>query len=314
MSVTTWSCSAPLKGPSVASAPWETPGDPLFAPIRAPSILRQTLSATEKTRQVVSLGYSLLAHVVVIAVISVTPLGAPVRWVPVQMGPATVELQASLGEVAEEQPEGEPTALVENLEVLEELQPVAPTSLSAAATASLDRPLVEAHTPEVVLASLTIPEHGVQVRPAKLDRPKPAEPVVTAAAKPPETPSHLPRTRIGRAHAADLMAEATAAPTSAASQASDGAESSLPTPLHNPAPPYPPEALAARLTGRVLLRVEVAADGCVRQASVYRSSGVPSLDASALATVRAWRFTPASRSDAPSREVAVPISFVLAAS
>jgi len=298
----------------VAGAPWESLNEPLFAPVRAPSLLRQTLSATEKTRQAVSLSYSLLAHVVVIAVISVAPAGAPVRWVPVQVGPATIELQASLAEVADPQPKDDPTALVEHLEFLEELEPTSATSLSAATATELDRPVVEVHTPEVVLTSLAASELGARARPAKLNRPALEEPVATAATKPAEPPSHLPHTRIGRAHAADLTAEALPASASAASRASDGAESSPPTPIHNPAPPYPPEALAARLTGRVILRVEVAADGCVLHASVYRSSGVPSLDASALATVRTWRFTPAMRPDAPSREVAVPISFVLAAS
>lgn len=312
MSVTTWSCSVLSAEISAESVPWESSGEVFFALAKPQSILRQTISATEKTRQFVSLGYSLLAHAVVIAAISVAPTGSAVRWVPVQVGPATVELQASLGDVAEEQAEGEPAALVEDVAFLEELEPVAEASLSATAAASLDRPVVEARVPEVLLASLATTETVAPVVQAKLDRPQRDEPVAVAASQPAETRSHLTRTNIGRQHATELVAEAIPAPASVASQASDGAESSVPTPVHNPAPPYPPEALAARTTGRVILRVEVAADGCVLRASVYRSSGVSSLDASALATVRQWRFTPASRPDAPSREVAVPINFVLA--
>lgn len=312
MPVSTCSCSVlPPVEHSAENVPGSAAGDAPFAWPKPPPVLRQTISATEKTRQALSLGSSLLAHVVVIAAIGVAPAGSStVRWVPVRAGPATVELQASLGQVAEELAEGEPVALVEKLEFAEAMEPVAQKSLEAAAAASLDRPAVETSVPEVVLTSLAALEMAVPAAPARLDRPESKETVV-AVSEPPVPRVRLPRTNVGRQHMAELIAETIPTPTSAASTASDGAESSVPSPVYNPAPRYPPEALAARITGRVILRVEVAADGCVLKASVYRSSGVASLDASALAAVRGWRFTPAARADARPREVAVPINFVL---
>jgi protein TonB len=78
----------------------------------------------------------------------------------------------------------------------------------------------------------------------------------------------------------------------------------------NPAPPYPSDALFARLEGRVVLRVKIAASGTVERAQLEKSSGVESLDNSALATVRTWRFFPAKRTGAAvAHEVLVPVNF-----
>jgi protein TonB len=295
--------------------PWGSSDAPLVRPDRASSLLRQAVSATQKTHQAVSFGSSILAHVVVIAAISMAPVGHAVRWVPVQTGQASVELQASLASTAEEHPDGEPAALIENPAFLKELAPAAEPHLAATAAASIEQPLVEAPVPEVevVVARLPAIEIAARVMPAKFDSLRHEEDAAREAAQPAETTPRLPRTNVGRHHAAALLAETIPAPESAGSQASEGAEASTPSPVYNPAPAYPPDALAARLTGRVVLRVEVAADGRVIQASVHRSSGAASLDAAALAAVRGWRFSPAARSDAPSREVAVPVNFVLAA-
>jgi protein TonB len=105
-----------------------------------------------------------------------------------------------------------------------------------------------------------------------------------------------------------------ASPASAASQASSGAEGDQPARIVTNAPPiYPPEALAARLTGRVVLRVTVGIDGRAVRAAVHRSSGIASLDAAALAAVRSWRFAPARRGGvAVERDIAVPVRFTLA--
>ena len=109
------------------------------------------------------------------------------------------------------------------------------------------------------------------------------------------------------------IANAPAPTTAVAAPGAAGATSdSPPVPIFNPSPEYPAAALAARLTGRVLLRVRVLANGKVESATVQQSSGVKSLDEAALAAVRRWRFEfRATAVTAASREVAVPIRFVL---
>jgi protein TonB len=92
----------------------------------------------------------------------------------------------------------------------------------------------------------------------------------------------------------------------------EGVESDAPPQvIVNRPPVYPPDALAARQTGRVIVRAEVAADGHVLEARLHRSSGVASLDAAALTAVRGWRFSMAIEADAPPRPINVPIDFVI---
>jgi protein TonB len=105
------------------------------------------------------------------------------------------------------------------------------------------------------------------------------------------------------------------------SQASPGAVASrgadidrLPAAVFNPAPVYPPDAQRNRWSGRVLLRVKVAADGQVLSAEIATSSGIKQLDDSALAAVRQWRFTPAQRDGVNvAWEIGVPVRFVVQA-
>jgi protein TonB len=64
--------------------------------------------------------------------------------------------------------------------------------------------------------------------------------------------------------------------------------------------------------GRVLLRLEVAADGTAARAEVVRSSGVDALDRAARAAVARWRFQPARRGGrAVGATVEVPVVFRL---
>jgi protein TonB len=82
--------------------------------------------------------------------------------------------------------------------------------------------------------------------------------------------------------------------------------------LQNPAPSYP--ALSRRLgeEGKVILRVQVEANGRPGQIEVRSSSGSPRLDQSALDAVARWKFIPAKRGDETiSAWVLVPIVFNL---
>ncbi len=105
--------------------------------------------------------------------------------------------------------------------------------------------------------------------------------------------------------AATVVADYVSMP-SRGSRGSQGAEvDGMPSEgAFNPAPPYPPDALAAGLEGTVVLLVKIDATGKVTSITVYQSSNVASLDKSALETVRQWQFSPARRGG-----VAVPFEF-----
>lgn len=65
--------------------------------------------------------------------------------------------------------------------------------------------------------------------------------------------------------------------------------------LNNPSPSYPQAAQRLGLQGRVLLRVQVLANGQVGKLEIKQSSGKTMLDDAALNTVKNWIFTPAKR-------------------
>lgn len=82
--------------------------------------------------------------------------------------------------------------------------------------------------------------------------------------------------------------------------------------LDNPKPPYPSISRRLGEEGVVQLRVSVDPGGNVQQIEIYRGSGYPRLDQSALQTVRRWRFVPARQGNQPvSSWVIVPIQFSL---
>ncbi|MCL1633548.1 energy transducer TonB [Luteimonas sp. SX5] len=79
-------------------------------------------------------------------------------------------------------------------------------------------------------------------------------------------------------------------------------------------PDYPRDAQRRGQSGRVLLRVDVAADGSVANVDFVQRSGTPELDRAAMNAVRKWRFNPARRDGkAVASSVNVPIDFVLPA-
>lgn len=79
----------------------------------------------------------------------------------------------------------------------------------------------------------------------------------------------------------------------------------------NPAPVYPRAARERGWEGRVVLRVEVDADGSVARADIEETSGHPVLDRAALGAVLRWRFTAGTGSPSPGVVVRVPIAFRL---
>ena len=144
-------------------------------------------------------------------------------------------------------------------------------------------------------------------RPKPIERrPTPVEQPTQIAARadsPAPTPIALPRAPTPAAPPA-LVAMA---PVAALSQPRFDADY-----LDNPTPPYP--AISRRLSeqGRVVLRVQVDADGRAAEVQLQSTSGSSRLDQSALDTVRHWKFIPAKLGkEAIAAWVLVPIAFTL---
>lgn len=82
--------------------------------------------------------------------------------------------------------------------------------------------------------------------------------------------------------------------------------------LNNPRPSYPMVARRMGYRGKVVLNVEVLAEGRAGKVLLYASSGHEMLDNAALQTVKGWRFTPARRlGQAVTEWFLVPINFSL---
>ncbi len=82
--------------------------------------------------------------------------------------------------------------------------------------------------------------------------------------------------------------------------------------LNNPRPPYPMVARRMGYQGKVILNVEVLAEGKAGEVKLHQSSGYEILDKAALQTVKTWRFAPARRFGQPvTMWFLVPIKFSL---
>lgn len=174
----------------------------------------------------------------------------------------------------------------------------------------------------VSLATPDSPAPAPQPRPQqKLATPPKPEPRVQPRPTPQARAADTPTLGAAATAANPVEATAPAVPPSAAPAPAVHA----PTPaavtpprfdaayLSNPAPPYPSASRKMGEEGRVLLRVQVGADGRPTDVSVVRSSGYDRLDDIARETVlRSWRFVPARQGDQPvAGAVKVPIDFTL---
>lgn len=80
--------------------------------------------------------------------------------------------------------------------------------------------------------------------------------------------------------------------------------------IATPAPKYPKDAAAQGINGKVVLIVDVAADGSVSKAVVERATPDGVFDAAALESVKKWKFTPAMKNGkAVASKVRVPVEF-----
>lgn len=98
----------------------------------------------------------------------------------------------------------------------------------------------------------------------------------------------------------------------AAQSAKASARTTPPRPTATKNPYYPLGAKAAGQHGIAYVRVTVSSGGRVQEVRIHRSTGNSSLDASALACVRGWRFAPALREGkAVAASALVKVSFRL---
>jgi len=82
--------------------------------------------------------------------------------------------------------------------------------------------------------------------------------------------------------------------------------------LNNPRPPYPLVARRMGYQGKVVLNVEVLAEGRAGEVKLQTSSGHDILDRAALQTVQTWKFSPATHFGQPITQwFLVPIKFSL---
>lgn len=161
--------------------------------------------------------------------------------------------------------------------------------------------------------------------PRTTSRPRPAapKPAVSAGESPPARPAadevpapappapvpHLPSPLPGGAPAERTPPPVAVAPKESPPTVAASFDAAY---LHNPAPAYPNGSRRRGEQGRVVLRVQVHADGSAGAVDVAESSGHERLDAAARETVRGWRFAPARRGDSPVDSwLRVPVVFRL---
>ncbi len=162
-------------------------------------------------------------------------------------------------------------------------------------------------TPQVVAQPELEPVKPELRKPLKQD-PLPAPQPVRLAA-PADSPALATTTVSPPPVINSVLSAPTAAPTAIAAHTPPRFDADY---LDNPVPRYPPVARSRREQGNVMLRVNVDANGAPTEVLLHTSSGIDSLDQSALSTVRRWRFVPAKFGNtAIAAWVLVPINFHL---
>ena len=193
------------------------------------------------------------------------------------------------------------------------------------AEAPISVALIELPVPIPPVAAPTPP---AAPEPRPVVKPQPRPKVRTPSAPPRPTPVVPPPTvESASAITADSMPPpapeapreiATSAPAPAPAQAAPEAPAPIVAArfdaayLNNPAPAYPPLSRRMREEGKVMLRVQVTAEGLPGKVELAESSGFGRLDNAARESVLRWRFVPAKQQGrAIDAWVIVPIVFKL---
>lgn len=150
------------------------------------------------------------------------------------------------------------------------------TQIPKVITAQVIEPQQPKPEPPPVVENLVKPTlPSVQVPEIKIQQPRIAQHAITTIVAPPTPPA--------------VVAPVVVAPPAPAPTAASGIART------HTIPPYPDQARRLGEQGTVQLRIDVATDGSVSDASVVKSSGSPTLDEAAVAWVKDhWRYKPAT--------------------
>jgi protein TonB len=170
-------------------------------------------------------------------------------------------------------------------------------------------------TAEEAAPAIPQPEPKAEEEVPAIPRPEPKVEATAPAIPQPARTDHPPPRHMAAAHPPVQVTRPAIAPLSTPAAVSlaplapahpvAGMESDRP-------PAYPESARRRGQQGRVVLRVNVSAEGMPVAVTVAESSGYASLDAAALAAVQQWRFVPATKGTTPVPAVAeVPVRFRL---
>lgn len=185
--------------------------------------------------------------------------------------------------------------------------PAVPQARTSVAAPAKPKPLSAAHQPPVVS------KPKLQIKPRIEPKPMTPEPAESQASPPaPERPAAADQPAVAPISAAEMTAASAIASAAAPSTAIITPPHFQADYLHNPAPAYPPLSARRGEQGKVMLRVQVSAQGQALQVELAQSSGFSRLDAAAQEAVRRWRFIPARQGEqAMAAWVIVPVNFKL---
>lgn len=187
----------------------------------------------------------------------------------------------------------------------EKLTPAEPLTMEVSMIAiSAPKPSVAPPRPAPPPPEKKPPPKQVQPKPV----PKKAPPIVQKA------PEYAPVEPVSEPQPAPASSAASSTPvTTTATNTEQFTEANFKANYaHNPKPDYPMIAKSRGWQGKVMLRVQVSAEGLSDSVVVERSSGHEMLDESALEAVKKWKFIPAKRGETPAASsVIVPIIFTL---
>jgi len=230
----------------------------------------------------------------------------PADWCPRLEVDSGITIVASFS-MAAALAEPEAAVVIEEVEAeplpQEEVTPVeADLEFSPAATKLARR---ENDAPEVIAMQAVVAERDETPPPRTAVK---QQTVNQETPPPPDMPP--PKAKRQQKTALDVARHSIAMPQMTAVAAGANVER-LPRQYRSNRPPvYPPEEVAAGVTGLVHVRCLIAASGHVDSATVERTSGSARLDGAALDAVRTWQFEPAQRAGiAVAFEVIVPVRF-----